>query len=344
MSINKQKQAITIMDIARHAGVSPSTVSRILNSTTPVAPKKQAAVMEAIERLGYRPNIVAQGLVRGRSSTIGVLTQNFDSPFYGEIMVGIEQGLQSTPYYPVFASGKWIASEELKALDLLIGRQVDAMIILGGQISDAQLRQVAEEKPLVVVGRSVSGLEGHCLVVQNFEAGYKATSYLIEMGHINIAHISGLVSHADAVERYNGYRQALIDAGLKFDPRLVIEGNYREQSGVLGVETLLAGKRGLPFSAIFTGNDQMAAGARLALYRRGIRVPDDISLIGFDDQPGSAYVTPPLTTMRQPSCDMGIAAAQLVLAILDGKESRPPVFSTQLIVRESVAGLYRNGH
>jgi LacI family transcriptional regulator len=332
-----KKQAVTILDIAQQAGVSPSTVSRILNGTTAVAPDKQAAVMEVIERLNYKPNIVAQGLVRGTSSTVGVLIEQIGSPFYGEILVGIEQGFQGSAYLPLFSSGSWVLEDELNMLNVLLSRRVDALIIIFGQIPSERLLEVADGTPLIVVGRDIPGMENHCLVVDNFDAAYKATSYLIEMGHTRIAHISGLATHADAQLRREGYCRALVDAGLKVNHDLIIEGDYREHSGVLAVETLFTNRARAPFSAIFTANDQMALGARLALYRRGIRVPDDISLVGFDDLFSVAYVTPPLTTVRQPAREIGYTAAQAVLTLLAGNEPRLPRFSTELIIRESVS-------
>jgi LacI family transcriptional regulator len=335
--MNKSK-SITIHDIAAKAGVSASTVSRVLNGTTPVADDKRTAVLAAIERLNYRPNAVAQGLVRGKSSTIGVLTQDLASPFYGEIHRAVEQGLAGSGYHPLFASGQWQVDHERAALDVLIKRRVDGIIVLGGLIPDEHLHNIARQLPLVAVGRAVAGIEDRCLRIDNIEGAYKATRYLIEIGHTRIAHITGPLRHLDALNRQEGYRQALTDAGLVYDPQLVVEGTFDEQSGLLAIEMLLA--RAAMFTAIFAANDQMAQGARLALFRRGIRVPDDVSLIGFDDQPSSAFTTPPLTTMRQPTAEMGAAAAAAVLQLLQGHQHSLPTLSVELVIRESTA-LYR---
>ncbi|MCP4422906.1 MAG: substrate-binding domain-containing protein, partial [Chloroflexi bacterium] len=155
----------------------------------------------------------------------------------------------------------------------------------------------------------------------------------------DIAHITASVVYHESVNdihrRLEGYQQALRDAGIEPDPRLVVEGNLQQQSGVLAVEMLLS--RGRPFSAIFAANDQMAFGARLALYRRGIRTPEDVSLVGFDDESSAAYMVPPLTTIRQPSAQMGQAAARAVLSLINGKSEDLPVFQAELIIRESVA-------
>ena len=326
---------ITILDIAREAGVSPSTVSRVLNGTVPVAPEKRDLVLSIAKKLRYHPNVIAQGLVRGRTAAIGVLTQSIASPFYGEILLGVEQGLAGSGYHLIITSGNWQTDAELAALDLLSARRVDALIVHAGVISDEDLQHAAEELPLVVIGRSIEHIEDHCLRVDDFRAAYEATRYLIGLGHRRIAHIARPTHHQDAVDRYAGYRRALSDANLPIDEQIIFVGDFTEQSGLLATQSLL--NRALMFSAIFAANDQMAYGARLALYRHGIRVPDDISLIGFDDQPASAYTTPPLTTVRQPTHAIGQAAAQAILRLLNGQPPALPALSTELIIRESAA-------
>ncbi|HMO55947.1 MAG TPA: substrate-binding domain-containing protein [Roseiflexaceae bacterium] len=329
------QQPITITDIAREAGVSPSTVSRVLNGTVPVAEAKRDAVLAVVKRLRYRPSAIAQGLVRGRTDAIGVLTQSVASPFYGEVLLGIERGLDGSGYHAIFASGNWRTDDEIAALDLLSGRRVDALIILSGVIDDAHLRQVAEDLPLVVIGRSLTGMEERCLRIDDLRAASDATRHLIELGHTRIAHIAGPALHQDALDRRAGYLRAHEAAGLTVDPRLIIEGDYTEQSGLLAVQALMSSAT--HFSAIFAANDQMAYGARLALYRNQLRVPEDVSLLGFDDLPGSRYTTPPLTTVRQPALELGRAAAHAALQILDDQPADLPILTADLVIRESTA-------
>jgi LacI family transcriptional regulator len=169
--------------------------------------------------------------------------------------------------------------------------------------------------------------------VENRAGAYKATRHLIDLGHTRIAHLTGLPWHADAIARRQGYEAALADAGLAVEPSLVAEGDFEEQSGYTGVETLLAG--GARFTAVFTGNDQMACGAGLALLRRGLRVPQDVSVIGFDDQPHAAFTWPALTTVRQPAVEMGMLAARALLEELRGHGFALPTFSTDLVLRDS---------
>jgi LacI family transcriptional regulator len=327
---------ITIIDIARDAGVSPSTVSRVLSGNSRVDAAMRAAVEASANKLNYRPNLGAQGLVRGRSNTIGVLTQNMNSLFYGEMVIGIEQQLYQTAYFPLLASGNWNLPNfqtELDALDVLLRRQIDGLIILCGQLPDARLQAVATQLPLILVGRTAAGLEDHCLQIDNYQGAYSAVHYLVQIGHTQIAHITGDMSQTDAQDRYAGYRAALEDAGIGSDPRLIVEGTFQEQGGIQGVETLL--ERGIAMSAIFAANDSMAHGARLALFRHGLQVPDDISLVGFDDQSNSVYCIPPLTTVRQPVFEMGAGAAAAMLRILEGQPLALPTITTELIIRES---------
>ena len=333
-----ETRKITIQEIADRAQVSPSTVSRVLRGTTGVSHNKYQAVMDAVVELDYRPNIFAQSLASGQSMTIGVLTQNFGSPFYDGILRGILEGLEGTNYWPLFADGRWQLENEKRALNMLLDRQVDGVIILGGQIPEAELCAIAAERPLIVVARELKTLAQRCIYVDNYKAGYRATNYLLERGHRDIVHITADMNYSAVVDdvhsRYRGYVQALLDADIEPDPRLVVEGNLQQQSGVLAVEMLLA--RGRTFSAIFSANDQMAFGASLALYRRGIRVPDEVSLVGFDDEASAAYMIPPLTTLRQPAVEMGQEAAKAILGLLKGNPPEEIVFEAELMIRESV--------
>jgi LacI family transcriptional regulator len=330
---------VTIMDIAAKANVSASTVSRVLRGSARVAKEKHQAVLQAVEELQYRPNIFAKSLASGQSMTIGVITQNFGSPFYDGILQGILLGLEKTDYWPLFADGRWQPDMELRALYQLLDRRVDGLIVIGGQLPEDKLQAVARKTPLVIAARKTAMLPDNCLYVKNFEGGYKATRYLMDMGHRDIVHITAShinpIAIDDVQQRRQGYEQAVRDAGWEMDPRLVVEGNLQQQSGVLAVEMLLA--RGRSFSAIFAANDQMAFGARLALYRRGIRVPEDVSLIGFDDETFAPYMVPPLTTVRQPDVEIGQTAVQAMLDMLQQKKPALPVFETELIIRESVA-------
>lgn len=331
---------VTLEDIARLAGVSPSTVSRVLNGSKRVAEDKRALVLAAVEQHQYRPNAAARGLVRGRSMTVGVLMQDISSPFFARMVSGIEQGLDLAAYRPMFASTHWRAEyqeDEAHALQLLLERQVDGMIVLAGRIPELDLCALAAEMPLIVVARRIAGLESQCIYVDNEGGAYRATRYLLGLGHTRIAHITGTPAHPDAQDRLAGYQRALREAGHDPDERLIVEGLFTEDSGLSAVEELIT--RGERFTALLAGNDQMAYGAMLGLFNHGYRIPTDVSLVGFDDQFLSPYTLPPLTTVRQPSEEMGRAAAEAMLRLLHGEEPYLPHFPTDLIIRKSAVRL-----
>lgn len=329
----------TLDMVAQAAGVSPSTVSRILNGTARVSQAKQQAVDAAIQSLGFRPNPVARGLAGGRTLSIGVLTQTISSPFYGEALHGIEDRLDEAGYIPIFVSGHWQEAEERKALDALMARRVDGLIVLAGRLSNRSLQAGAGSVPMVVVGRTMQGPRVHGLSFDNRAGAAMATQHLIDCGHTRIAYIGGEPDHADAHERLAGYREALDRAGLPFDAALVSPGDYTEAGGLLAVNRLLDARR--PFTAIFAANDQTAIGAALGLYRRNVRVPDDVSLVGFDDLAPARFAIPPLTTVRQPVYEMGFQAAAAMLALLRGEPAQVTLPPLQLVPRESVRRLQR---
>jgi LacI family transcriptional regulator len=339
----ERKSAPTMHEIARLAGVSQSTVSRVLNGNATVIPEKHAAVMEVVERLNFRPNVAAQGLVQGKTSAVGILTRHVASPFHAELLQGVTEGLRGSRYSPVMSLGGDTGNDDYVALDTLISRQVDALVILYSiQITDEYLQEAARRIPMIVIGRQVPGLENHCVGVDNRAGAYKATSYLISKGHTRIAHITGPADSDDANARRDGYLHALYHHGIEVDPELIIDGDYSEACGILAVDRLLSIRDRHPFSAIFVANDQSALGVRLALFHRQINVPGDISMMGFDDISGAQYMTPPLTTIRQPLYLMGLMAAKAVLALLANTYFVLPEFPTELIERQSVAILSNN--
>jgi LacI family transcriptional regulator len=336
--IKDRKASITMYEIARLAGVSQSTVSRVLNGSAVVASDKRDAVLRVMEELNYRPNAAAQELVSGKTYTIGVLTRHLGSPYFGEILRGIAQGIQSSSYYPIIALGGEMANEDIKALELLLARRVDGLILqVSKQLSDEYLYELAGELPLVLIGRQIPHMEKQCVTINNIKGAYMATAYLIDKGHTMIAHIGGRFSLIDAIERRQGFQQAMADNGLEVIPELIVEGDFGEASGTWAVDTLLSRRKKYPFTAIFIANDQMALGANLGLFNRQVNVPNEISLIGFDDLPPSQYMTPPLTSIRQPAHYMGVVGAQAILTMLSGERFTIPDLPLELVIRQSVA-------
>ena len=312
-------------------------MSRILNGTAVVSEEKRSAVDRAIAELGFVPNPVARGLAGGRTFSIGVVTQAIDSPFYGVALRGIEDQLDQAGYIPLFVSGHWIAAEEARCIDVLRSRRVDGIMVLTGRLSDAALRSCARGLPVVVTGRNLEAPGLFSLNFDNVGGARLATEHLIGLGHRRIAFIAGDSAHPDAVERERGYRDALGAAGIAFVASLVVPGQFNEESGRLAMEHLLDSRQ--PFTAVFAANDQMAFGAALALYRRGLRVPDDVSLVGFDDLAESVYSIPPLSTVHQPGYELGRLAAGAMLQLLAGARPTIELPAPRLVVRESTRRL-----
>ena len=324
---------VTLDMVAAAAGVSPSTVSRILNGTAVVSALKKKAVDDAIAELGFVPNPMARGLAGGRTLSIGVVTQAIDSPFYGVALSGIEDALNPAGYSPLFVSGQWNAAAEARCIEVLRSRRVDGIIVLTGRLSDRALKTCAKALPVVVTGRSHKAPGLFSLNFDNFTGGLLATQHLIELGHRRIAFITGDPAHPDANDRLRGYRTALNDAGIPFDTALVVPGEYHEVSGQQAVGRLLASQQ--RFTAIFAANDQMAFGAALALHRHSMRVPEDISLVGFDDLPSALYAIPPLSTIHHPAYELGQFAAQAMLQLIAGDKPSAEVPVPRLVTRQS---------
>jgi LacI family transcriptional regulator len=328
---------VTLQQVAAAAGVSSATVSRILNGTAIVSDDKRAAVFEAIEQLGYVPNPVARGLAGGRTLSIGVVTQAIDSPFYSGALRGIEDTLSAAGYSPLFVSGQWNATHEARCIETLRSRRVDGIIVLTGRLSNAALAATARELPVVVTGRKLKASGLFALDFDNFEGARLATHHLLALGHRRIAFISGDLKHLDGSERLRGYRSALAAAGVRLEPVMELPGDFTEASGLAAVERLIDSRE--PFTALFAANDQMAFGAALALHRRRMRVPDDVSLVGFDDLAGSVYSVPPLTTVHHPVYELGQLAAESMLQLLAGEKPALELPPPRLVVRETTRQL-----
>jgi LacI family transcriptional regulator len=268
-----------------------------------------------------------------------VVAQAIDSPFYGEGLRGIEACLRQRGYAPLFMSGNWHEEDEERCMREFIARGVDGIIVFAGRLSDAKLKSYAKEVSIVVTGRRLRAPGLFSLQIDDRHGAMLAVQHLLDVGHRKIAFINGSENHPDAVERFEGYKKALQDAGIDFDPRLAAVGDWHEEGGVRATLELLHTKA--RFTALFCVNDQTAYGACLALYRKGLSVPGDVSVIGFDDLPSSAYRLPPLTSVRQSIGELGDRSAQAILQLIAGRRPRfdpPPV---ELVIRESTA---RSGH
>lgn len=327
--------------VAKLSGVSPSTVSRILNNTAKVSDDKRDAVLRVIEETGFRPNLAARALAGGRAMSIGVLTQYIDSPFYGEAIRGIEEVLASEGYTALFASGRGNRAQELDRLSMLMERNVDGLIVLSSTLEDHELEMLAKRLPVVLTGRATLNQSLPSIAFDNLGGGALALDHLVDLGHRKIAVIDG-PNDPDASLRMEGIRSECVRRDILLDPRLIEIGDFSELGGYKAMGRLLDTRA--DFSAVIALNDQMAYGAMLALSEVGLDIPDDISLVGFDDLPHSAYTIPPLTTISQPVNRIGAMAASTVLAMSAGYEqSVEQSVAASIVGRQSTAAPRRAG-
>ncbi|ORT49631.1 LacI family transcriptional regulator [Vibrio sp. qd031] len=335
----RTKTSASVYDVAKLAGVSVSTVSRFLNRSSFVSDDKAQKIEQAIIDSGYKPKYQMQVNTARRSMTIGVLVQHPDSPFTSRILNDMEKTLIAQGYSLVIASGHWRSSLEEHALDYLLRSNVDGIIVVTGNLEKQKIVRMAQSIPMVTLGYDIEAPNVHSLQLDNELGGYMATLHLMQQGHVNIAHIKGLHSQPDSGARYQGYKRALSEADIEINPKLVKEGDFSCEQGY--EQTLKLIDSNIHFSAIFAANDLTAYGAIKALHDRDIRVPEDVSVIGFDDLPTSQYFTPALTTLRQPVEELGELCANTILNHLSGDrldERLPPI---DLIVRQSTKSLYR---
>jgi LacI family transcriptional regulator len=333
----RPRRAVTLRVIAREAGVSASTVSRIINGTVKVSEELKGAVEAAIARHDFRPDAAARGLALGRTLTIGVLSQSIDSPFYAEGLRGVELALLQAGYAALFMSGNWNELDEERCMRAFIDRGVDGIIMFSGRLSDAAVKDFAKRVPIVVTGRSLKAPRVCSLPIDDRHGALLAMRHLIGLGHRRIAFIAGSENHPDALQRLEGYKAALQEAKIPFDAGLVMAGDWHEEGGLKATERLIDSRR--EFTAIFCVNDQTAHGAYLGLFRRGLSVPEDVSVVGFDDLPSSSYTLPPLTSVRQSVGTLGERSVDGILALIAGRRPRvqsPPV---EIVIRDSTRKL-----
>ena len=335
MSSSNSKDNVTLNVVAKRAKVSPSTVSRILNDTARVSESKKRRVFDVIQHLDFRPNLMAKSLARGKSMTVGVLTQFLGSPYYAEALRGIEGVLYDADYAPLFVSGHWNEKEERAKIDVLLSRQVDGLVVFSGCLPDSTLEELAKQVPVVVVGRRLKQIENLISIgFDNRNGSSMIAQHLYQLGHKQLAYIAGPNEHYDAIERFEGFKQAVKELGMDLPNELIVQGDFQESGGYKAAQKLLS--TNIPFSALVAGNDQMAFGAKLALARNSLRIPDDVSLVGFDDLPQAAFTNPPLTTVRQSVFEASAIAAKAVLSLLEGEPEESATVEARIVARESV--------
>lgn len=336
-----QKRALpTIYDVARLAGVSTATVSRMLNGKGQFAPSTRAAVDDAVKQLRYRPNTIARSLRTKSTQTIAFLLPDIPDPFFVSLISGIHQHAVKRAYAILLCVTDGDPDREEQYLNLLHAKQVDGALVDGLVLPQARIARFLEDGfPIVCVDRDVDSPSLPVVQVDNRLGGRLATEHLLSLGHTRIAHVSGAELHRlrHSQERLAGYHEAMASARVPVDPRLIAAGDYVEEGGYEATRTML--ELGVSFSAVFAANDLSAIGAIRAIIESGRRVPEDISVVGFDDIHIAAFVRPPLTTIHQPAAEIAQRATEILVALIQGRRARGRryLLEPKLVVRGSTA-------
>ncbi len=336
--IRRKNTKVTILDVARESGVSYSTVSRVLNDFDFVKETTRQKVLEAAERLGYVANIQARSLAGGKTQIIGLLVPGLDNGYITEIVSGIDQELVDSGYDMMLYTTHRFRGRESLYVKTIANGLADGLILIVPQDSRSYLEGLpTRDFPYVLVDQIDNTFNSTTVDATNWQGAYDATSYLIELGHRRIGFITGLPQLNSARERLDGYRAALRHHGIETDDDLIIEGDYMTKGGYAGAKRLLS--LPTPPTAIFASNDLSAFGVLDAIYAAGLRIPEDISVVGFDDIPLASLAHPKLTTVRQPLVQIGRVAVRLLLERLANPdiEARRVTLATELVVRDSCA-------
>ncbi|NOH57613.1 LacI family DNA-binding transcriptional regulator [Alteromonas sp. 07-89-2] len=325
----------TIYQVAERAGVSLSTVSRVLNGKASVNKVLKERVEKAVKELNYRPNSVARSLANNRTDSVGVLVPELNAPFFGDLMQAVESTLRAADKHVIISVGRNCLETEKDAVEFLISRNCDALIMHAEALSDEYLLELNQSKlPVALVNRQVEGLPEACTSLDNEKGGYLATRHLLELGHKDIAYISGPTDKCDASLRLEGHKRALSEAGLPIKPQLIFNGDYSEEDGKIGLLELMA--RDVPFTALVCANDWMASGAISCARDLGMSLPHDLSVVGFDDVVFAHHVFPRLTTVSNPIAEMAEMSAKYILNKVYGQTNNVQLyFEPSLVVRES---------
>ncbi|MFY8274770.1 LacI family DNA-binding transcriptional regulator [Pseudoalteromonas sp. SSDWG2] len=328
----------TIYEVSKAAGVSLATVSRVMNGNVKVSDRTRAKVIKAMDELGYKPNSIAQSLASNRSNSVGLLVSELHGSFFGNMMSTVEQVLRNAGKHVVITAGHSDEQKEKDAIEFLLDRRCDAIILHAEAVSDEYLLELNQRNvEVVLINRRIEQMAERCFYTDNELGGYLATKAAIDAGHKDIAYISGPRFKQDASERLAGHKRALAEANIDFNPQLLVEGGFHEDEGAQGYAQLLA--TGLSFTALVCANDEMASGAMTAAREGGVLIPEQLSVIGFDDVLFARYLYPKLTTIDNPIQRMGYGAAHWVLEHVY-KQKTPKqhtnLFAPKLIVRDSL--------
>ncbi|WDM25860.1 catabolite control protein A [Paenibacillus mucilaginosus] len=330
---------VTIYDVAREAGVSMATVSRVVNNNPNVKPQTRKKVFEAIERLGYRPNAVARGLASKKTTTVGVVIPDISNSIFSEVARGIEDIANMYHYNIILCNADKKKEKEIRVINTLLEKQVDGLLFMGGAVTEDHIQAFKTSSvPVVLCATADEQRVIPSVDIDHEKAAFDAVNVLLQSGHTKIAMISGtLQDPANGYARYQGYRKALEAANIPIDEDYVRIGNYRYESGMDVTKHFL--ELDERPTAIFAATDEMAIGAIHSLQDSGLRVPEEMSVISVDNIRMASMVRPQLTTVAQPMYDIGAVAMRLLTKLMN-KETKDASELTQVILPHEV--IHRN--
>lgn len=329
----------TMLEVARKAGVSKATVSRVLSGKGYVSEATKKQVYQAIEETGYRPNLLARNLASNTSQCIGLVVTNtlYNGNYFSEILSQAAKKLEANGRQLILMDGKHSAREEREAIQFLLDLQCDAIIIYPRFLTPDEMDDIIEQhrQPIMVVNRKLRKHHSHCICCDHKGASFNATKHLIQRGHREIAFITGSMDSPTAIERLSGYKEALRASGIALQESLIVQGKWTPACGFSAVASLINNK--ISYSAIVASNDDMAIGAVKKLNESGIQTPETVSVIGFDNIPTAPYLTPSLSSVKAPVSEMMGEAINRLISMLDGGYlSKENIFTSDLLVRDSI--------
>jgi len=327
---------ITLKMVAERAGVSVNTASRAINNKLDINKETKKRILKVAQELGYVRNDTAVALRTKKTGTIGMVIADNRNPFYAEVLNGMEVAARGKNYHIILANTQRDYRKEEEAINLLLAKRVDGLLITPVQDRDDDIKNLIEANiPFVVVGRDFENIEVDAVYNDEVKGGFLATEYLIKKGHKKIALINGFLYKSPAKGRLEGYKKALNKYRIPLDNSLISVGDINIEDGYERTKQML--EKILDFTAIFAYNDMMAFGSMQAIKEKGLRIPEDIGLVGYDDIPFSSLITPPLTTIRLNKKELGMESVKLLLSRINNnrKKIKKIMLDVELIIRET---------
>ena len=328
----------TIKDISKAVNVSTATVSHVINNSRYVSEETRQRVLEAIEKLNYQPSAVARGLRTKRTNTLAMIIPDITNPYFSDFTRGFQDAADEKGYLVVLCNTDHLLDREIRFLEKMCQQRVEGIVLNPSQVTAKDLKRIVKAIPIVLIGSQFNQNEFDKVMIDNVRGGQDAVQYLYDLGHRRIGLSCGLRTTSSSILRYQGYLQALYKNAIPLDENLVVEDEITYDGGYHSTRQLLSLPN--PPTAIFATSDIMALGSKAAIEDFGLRIPDDVSLIGFDDIPDVSRTRPKLTTISQPKAQMGKVAADLLFRQIESNNTLPKqkiVLKHNLVVRETTS-------